>query len=346
MPVPFTIYNCGTGYNRSKSDIVARLNRDTSSPHIIHDGPGSGGFKPGGGHNPGGATTLGGLIGGSGVDANVASGVAAVKAAQRGGPVLVNMCGWSRGAVTCFKIASALAADRETAGIRVNIFAVDPVPGGSAFNNHMWRNIAVTANIGICAVVLAQHDRRNLFAPVYPKVTGPFTDVDIMPGDHSTIVEYKEGRSEAHELVYDMAKRFLRARGTLFNDNGLLSPLEILKRYALIAEHFDDYAQFAKGVSGKPKDRFKESRPIRDDQRRVVGKMLPVKPAFFLNEHHRETCRLLYPQTVSEIDLPMHLAFASERRNRWMPEFDRMNDDVVEHAKMLLFYIIQCQRSA
>ncbi len=343
MPTPFTIYNCGTGYNRSANDIVARLNRETASAHIIHDGPGSGGFVPGGGHNPGGKTTLGGLIGGSGVDANVASGVAAVKQSLLSGPILVNMCGWSRGAVTCFKIASALAEDPSTKNIKVNIFAVDPVPGGSAFNNDMWKKIAVTGNLGMCSVVLAQHDRRKLFAPVYPTVDGPFTDVDIMPGDHSTIVEYKEGRSEAHELVCDMAKRFLRARGTTFKDSSLLGPIDILRRYALIAEHFDDYAQFAKGVSGKPKDRFKSSRPIRDDKRKVVGQMLPVKPAFFINEHHRETCRTLYPQIVNEVDRPMRDAFADSRRHLWMTEFDRMSDDVSEHAKMTLFYIMSCR---
>ena len=345
MPTTFTVYNCGTGYNRDKNDIVARLNRDTQSPHFITDGPGSGGFMPFKGHNPGGKSTLGGLIGGSGVDSNVDAGLDAVKQAMRAGPIIVNMCGWSRGAVTCYKLANAMAADPVTAGIKVNIFAVDPVPGGSALNNHMWRNIGASANIGISAVVLAQHDRRSLFAPVYPTVDGPFTDVDIMPGDHSTIVEYKEGKAEAHELVYDMAKRFLRARGTQFADTSQLSAVDILRRYALIAEHFDDYAQFAKGVSGKPKDRFKEQRPIRNDQREVVGQMLPFKPAFFLNEHHRETCRTLYPYTVSEVDLPMKLAFSSERRDKWMREFDRMNDACVEQAKMLLFYITACGRA-
>ena len=340
MPTAFTIYNCGTGYNRSKNDVVARLSRVTASPQIIHDGPGSGGLVPFRGHNPGGATTLGGLIGGTGVDANVVSGVAAVKDALRSGPVLVNMCGWSRGAITCFKIANALAQDPVTSGVKVNIFAIDPVPGGSALNNHMWRNVAVSANLGMCNVVLAQHDRRSLFAPVYPTVNGPFTDVDIMPGDHSTIVEYKEGRSEAHQLVIDMAKRFLRARGTMFQDNALLSPLEILERYATIAEHFDDYAQFAKGVSGKPKDRFKGQRSIMSDQRTSMAKMLPVKPAFFLNEHHRETCRALFPRIVDEIDRPMQKAFADERRGTWLPEFDKMSDLVPAHAKMVLFYIL------
>ncbi len=343
MPVPFTIFNCGTGYNRNANDIVAQLNREAVSPHIIHDGPGSGGFAPFKGHNPGGASTLGGLVAGTGVDANVASGVAAVKAALASTPVLVNMCGWSRGAVTCFKIANALAEDPATRHIKVNIFAIDPVPGGSALNNHMWRNVALSGNIGMCAVVLAQHDRRSLFAPVYPTVTGPFTDVDIMPGDHSTIVEHKPGRSEAYELVYDMAKRFLRARGTKFRDDTQLEPLEILRRYALIAEHFDDYAQFAKGVSGKPKDRFTESRPIRDDQRKVIGQMLPFKPELFLNEHHREVCRSVYPRIVTEIDLPMREAFTHERRSQWLPEFNRMSDEVVEHAKMVLYYIARCR---
>jgi hypothetical protein len=139
-----------------------------------------------------------------------------------------------------------------------------------------------------------------------------------------------------------MAKRFLRGRGTQFGDNSLLGGNDILQRYATIAEHFDDYAQFAKGVSGKPKDRFKGERPVRDAQRRVVGKMLPVKPAFFLNEHHRETCRSVYPRIVDEIDRPMHQAFADDRRSVWMPEFDRMSDQVTSHAKMVLFYILAC----
>jgi hypothetical protein len=342
MPTPFTLYACGTGYNRSANDIVARLNRETVSSHVIFDGPGSGGFIPGRGHNPGGASTLGGLIAGSGVDANVGNAVAAVKQALAAGPILVNMCGWSRGAITCFKIANALHDDRATRGIKCNIFAIDPVPGGSALNNHMWRNIGVSANIGMCNVVLAQHDRRSLFAPVYPTVDGPFTDVDIMPGDHSTIVEYKEGRSEAHELVYDMVKRFLRGRGTQFGDSSLLGTDQILHLYATIAAHFDDYAQFAKGVSGKPKDRFKEERPIRDAQRKVVAKMLPFKPAFFLNEHHRETCREQYPRIVNEIDRPIHEAFAHDRRSIWLPDFNRMSDQVAEHAKMVLFYIASC----
>lgn len=139
-----------------------------------------------------------------------------------------------------------------------------------AIDNPMWRNIGTSADIGISVVFLAQHDGRKLFAPLYPAVDGPFTDAGILPGDHSTIVERKEGRPEAHELVFDGAQRFLHARGMQLADTTQLGEIEILRRYTLIAEPFGDDAQFAKGVSGKPgkpKDRFKEQRPIRNDRR-------------------------------------------------------------------------------
>jgi hypothetical protein len=41
----------------------------------------------------------------------------------------VNLCGWSRGAVTCIRIANALRKDLVTDHITCNIFAVDPVAG-------------------------------------------------------------------------------------------------------------------------------------------------------------------------------------------------------------------------
>lgn len=43
MQMKFTAYNCGTGYNRNANDVVAQLNRETISPHMITDGPGGGG---------------------------------------------------------------------------------------------------------------------------------------------------------------------------------------------------------------------------------------------------------------------------------------------------------------
>lgn len=341
MQLRYTVYNCGTGYNRNCNDVVAQLNRETVSLHLITDGPGGGGWTGG---NPGGASKLGGLIGGSGVDANVAAALEEI-GRHKVASMVLNMCGWSRGAVTCFKIARALWENPETRSIAVNIFAIDPVPGGSAFNNHMWRGIDVASNVRLCRVILSQHDRRSLFAPYIPPVTGPFMDVDLMPGDHSTIVEPHASRVEASELVKDMAKRFLSARGTVFGGSGLLSPQQILERYARIAETFDDYAQFAKGAPSKPDKRFLGERTWRDVNRKAVGKILPTKPAFFLNEHHRETCRGLYPNLVREIDLSPREAFFDRSRPSWLPDFDRMADEAPRHTVMTIFYIQTCQAS-
>ena len=342
MQMKFTAYNCGTGYNRNANDVVAQLNRETISPHMITDGPGGGG--PHG--QAGGAWKISGLLGGKGVDANVQTVVNYVRQLAGGAykDMVLNMCGWSRGAVTCVKIANVLNADRATSRIPVNIFAIDPVPGGSCINNHMWQSIDMTPNIRMCNVVLSQHDRRSLFAPYYPPVLGPFTDVDIMPGDHSTIVEAKPNRAEAHELVKDMAKRFLMARGTFFDSRALLTRPEILKRYALIAEHFDDYAHFAKGAKSDLEKRFRGDRTILDVNRQEMARMLPVKPQFFLNEHHRIVFQELFPNLTNEIDLPPERAFSLATRSAWMAEIDRMMDaDMVEQARMVFVYYGACE---
>jgi hypothetical protein len=133
MQLKFTAYNCGTGYNRNRNDVIAQLNRETISLHMITDGPGGGG--PYG--QAGGAWKVSGLLGGKGVDANVQTVVDKVRQLASGvASVVLNMCGWSRGAITCVKIANVLNADPHTSGIPVNIFAIDPVPGGSSLNNH------------------------------------------------------------------------------------------------------------------------------------------------------------------------------------------------------------------
>ena len=351
MQLRFTAYNCGTGYDRNRDDVVAQLNKETISAHMITDGVGSRWWQ------------VSGKLGGVGADANVEAVVSEVKRrASQIHSMVLNMCGWSRGAVTCIKIANKLYADPATSGISVNSFAIDPVPGGAAINNHMWQSIDMTGNIKMCSVVLSQHDRRSLFAPYYPPVLGPFTDVDIMPGDHSTIVEDHPGCSEAYELVKDMAKRFLMARGTVFKSNALLTPAEILKRYALIAEHFDDYAHLAKGAGTFFGSRFKGARPVKGvrpaddptspeaslaalgDKTQEIASLLPIKPRFFLNEHHRMVFQALFPNLTNEIDYPPERAFSIANHRAWSEEFMRlMESDMVEQFKMFLVYYLACQ---
>lgn len=337
MQLRFTVYNCGTAYHRNSRDIVPQLWRETASLCHINDGPGSTGNK---------LTNLPGMIAGKGVDANVDRAVAEIKRRHTVNSMVLNMTGWSRGAVTCFKIANKLYRDPDPKckKIKCNIYAIDPVPGGSILNNHMWRNIENTPNIGMCSAIYAQHDRRSLFSPYYPQIKGPFTDIDIMPGDHATIVEDKGRNREAHLLVKYLTKQFLINRGTVFHNKENLTDPEILSLYARVAEGFDDYAKFAKGA-GKDKNKYKGERVIRDDQNHSLGKMLPIKPSFFINAHHREVFQRHFPQLTNEIDLPINKAFAENRWNRVQAEYARLtNNDLFDHtAKLVTFFIMGCR---
>ncbi len=289
MQLRYTVYNCGTGFNRNSRDIIPQLWRETHSLNMINDGPGSTGLF---------VTRGPGLAAGVGVDANVNRSVEEIKRRNTVNSMVLNMVGWSRGAVTCFKIANALDKDNSTQNITVNIYGIDPVPGGTFINDHMWRDIDVTPNIGMCSAIFAQHDRRNLFSPYYPAVRGPFTDIDIMPGNHSDLVMDKGKNREAHQLVKHLAKQFLISRGTVFSNKTLLSDIEILNKYAAIIENFDDYAKGKR----KFRNRFKGKRKIKNDKGDSLGTMLPVKPPFFINGHHREVFQRHFSCLANAID--------------------------------------------
>jgi hypothetical protein len=151
------------------------------------------------------------------------------------------------------------------------------------------------------------------------------------------------------------------ARGTVFKSNTLLTPAEILKRYALIAEHFDDYAHVAKGAGMFFGSRFEGARSIKGvkpfddpkspeailarlgDKRQEIAKLLPVKPQFFLNEHHRMVFQQLFPALTNEIDYPPEKAFSITNHRAWSEEFIRlMESGMVEQFKMCLTYYMAC----
>ncbi len=99
----------------------------------------------------------------------------------------VNLIGWSRGAVTCIMIANAIAADPDLKGIRVRIFAVDPVPGGlnQAFYSSMT---SLPRCVDEYFGVYARDEVSRNFSPVIPK-TKMSTSVTLlpMPGMHATV---------------------------------------------------------------------------------------------------------------------------------------------------------------
>jgi uncharacterized membrane protein len=345
MSFVYTVFNCGTNFHRNSPDVVAKLWKLTpQSECMINDGVGSGSWKPnllGGRSNPGGASKIGGLLFGVGMDANVEGTIQTITALKPL-PRIVNMVGWSRGGVTCAKIANMMwRMGPPLSLIAVNIYAIDPVPGSNSGGGHMWKNIEINQNVRYYHAMLSQHDKRGLddfFEPTYPSFNGSTKiDVDIMPGTHSSILVFKgKGNQENAELVYGLAYRFLKSHGSRVNAGAFLTNNEILLRYAAIQENFAVYTK----LKGKQLLQINElKRNVMDSSKTMVGGLSMGKPGFFINEHHRETFRFNYPSLTNEIDSdPPAEPFADSTASYWGRELDRLMVDCVPQAKQVLLY--------
>jgi hypothetical protein len=295
------------------------LFRATTSLKFHTEGVGSGGIKRGfrGHHNPGGKNTLRGLVSGVGTDANVVAALGKIREQlDRKRPITrVNLCGWSRGAVTCFKIAHAMWGkgphrdvahgmwskgnrDQKMRNLPVYIFAFDPVPGSNPSSSHMWRHISLKDNVKECVVIVAQHERRCEFAPALPDDGGRCT-VDVMPGNHRSILQLRESGSNAaaYYVNLDRCAKFLERHGTSLSYRTRLSDAQVVRSYSQMLLNWDRYMKRAqlRLADRTLKNLDGTERPI---------KLTGARPDFFVNEHHhRETFRKLYPHLTTELDM-------------------------------------------
>ncbi|MEO1616442.1 MAG: hypothetical protein AAFV88_11370 [Planctomycetota bacterium] len=340
----FTIFNCGTGYHRGKRDVVVRLYELTSSHKFINDGPGSRGNM---------VTNKPGQIAGVGVGTNVSRALRAIEEHyerySRNRQLIVNLAGWSRGAITCLKIANRLYLKHNQLSrmVRFNIYGIDPVPGGgvtpgaNVVNNPMWRKLKTTPNIKTCSLIYAQHDNtgmfRELFLPYVPQMRHSYTEteVEVMPGNHSEMVEQSERNPEAHNLVMNLAKKFLSERGTNFRDNTQLGDDDILDKYATI---YDGYRR----IGGKARER--KMIGIKKKSKRTDFVLRPNKPPFFINWQHREVFTQRFPHVAQEIDRStrgQHTQRA-ETRGALQQDFRRLNSPQYRRTHEIVHdYLIQ-----
>ena len=104
---------------------------------------------------------------------------------------IVNIVGWSRGGVTCLKIANLL--NEVLPQLNVNIFAYDPVPGEDP-SKHDADTRTITPNVKSYFAVLALNERHGNFACIGPDliINNAANDAWIeflpMPGNHSDVV--------------------------------------------------------------------------------------------------------------------------------------------------------------
>lgn len=321
----FTIYNCGTAFNRNNrtelvADLAARTCGEEGENWIVNAGPGSnpeanleyfgkdqetgiygihhltpqarpGTFNPITKKKKNWLTRTSGIWGmatGSGWEDNVKSTLHHIDGLNAIGrlPETINMAGWSRGAVTCHMIANALYKKYRT--IKVNIFALDPVPGLGQWRKHRTR---IDHNVKHYAVVYQEDERRGSFKAVvvtHDKSTR-FT-IYNMPGEHSTGVQGNKtiygGNIDMAVLVQDLAEKFLTEHGTNIRNRLGLSDQQSLEHYAKVRENILRYRVDTKGFWGGKVDKH---------QRKVQAGLGSASHEFFINEHHDQLFLKRYP---------------------------------------------------
>ncbi len=163
---------------------------------------------------------------GLGVQENVANIKQIVKylIANNRTPTAINMIGWSRGAVTCFRAASELWRDATVGAstIPINIFAVDPVAGDSADKADVdplaTQGSVLYPNVRFMVATLALNENRKTFSPktqAKMQVADPNRTQSVFlhfPGVHSDVAKWS---SEPGFVVFDLCARFLYNFGTI-----------------------------------------------------------------------------------------------------------------------------------
>lgn len=328
----FTIFCHGTASHRDREDgeIISHFGRamppsDEYRTFLILDGPGAtgkstrmagtfnwatrnrekkssfGNKEMGDGSS---SNKVGGLILGSGWDDNVRHAIVTI-ANLDSLPHTVNLIGWSRGAVTCLKIANALFDPSTTEGlfrqINVNIFAVDPVAGNDAGIDEDTRQ--VNSNVRNYIGALAQDEQRGGFRAQdlnrIQVVNGAQSNVVLLPfpGHHSTLVRIKNGVDEVPKIIFHLAYKFLTHFGTRFPDPGIV-------QHFTLPQIVDLYAQI------KLKRKVYHGTRNRGLFNRVQGGLVERSfkhdvskytkhSKYFLNDHHRSSFKSAFPMVYN-----------------------------------------------
>jgi hypothetical protein len=309
MPQVFTIYNCGTSHNRQNLDeTVANLASRTLGAEnrdwMVNDGPGS--FSTGAtgsssayarglanqAHTPGTCDPVSGrkegsclaiakgVVTGEGWAHNVAHTMALLNATMDL-PSVINMAGWSRGAITSFMIAHALNENPRTRSIEVNIFAFDPVPGPGNF--HDPHKVTLPPNVRTYSAVVQEDERRNIMRPalITPE-EAPGAKFYYMPGSHCTPVF--RTKNEVGLIAAFLAHKFLQKHGTRLKEPIQLTARDLCELYAKIrleiVSYRKDHGGFLQvlGVHArKAPNNFQDT-------------------AYFINDHHERQFRKAFPE--------------------------------------------------
>jgi hypothetical protein len=317
MPRVFTVYNCGTNFNRERTDeVIANLAARTEGAEnrdwMITDGVGS---TPS--SNPLGkmpilaqprqtsrgwkdadapwTARLKGITEGYGWEENVDHAVEVIQAIAMGSnpdwtrgittPAAINMAGWSRGAITCHMLAHALAVHPYLKTIPVNIFAFDPVPGPGNFKAEQ---VSLPSNVNHCSAVVMEDECRQVMKPVTfdlgaDEKSGKRFKTIPMPGAHNTAVLW--ARSEVGTIGAALAHQFLTRHGTRLRNPLILTDVQYCELYAKVRMDLLKYR--------KMKGSALQRRLLGTQARNVANNFRDT--SYFINAHHARKFQKAFP---------------------------------------------------
>lgn len=209
----------------------------------------------------------------------------------------INMIGWSRGAVTCLRMANWIK-EFLGPGFEINIFAVDPVAGLDA-GARLQDTYYVPDNVKNYVGILALDDMRGDFKPqdlsrlVIQNCMATNLAMLPFPGVHNTPVLMKSSKlPEVTKVVRELAYRFLTVCGSQFKiHEPVYSQIDCCRLYAAMMLKRSEYAKLGKGFKNSLMGGLMD-RSVKTEVQGYVA----ADSKFFVNEHHRQCFQMAYPE--------------------------------------------------
>ncbi|MDP3083683.1 MAG: hypothetical protein Q8N44_08335 [Rubrivivax sp.] len=218
----------------------------------------------------------------------------------------VNLVGWSRGAVTCMRIANLMYEVFKTE-VNCNIFAVDPVAGADA-GEEMADTQVLESNVNRYVGILAMHEMRSTFKPQdWSRVRAPSTECIFlpMPGVHNAQV-IPGTPPDAAYITRNLAAGLLSAWGTPVNSTPyghLCSTTDMSIAYARLVLSLSEHKSYeTKSIGGRIGG---GTTSLRRRDFATHSKMDTYtrggKESYWINEHHRACFADAFPQAYAAI---------------------------------------------
>jgi hypothetical protein len=340
---PLTVFAFGTGEDRhmKSQNVISKFSRACSGPKIVADGPDLLGKKV--------------LPNTQDIVDNILEKLKTDSSTE--GPLCVNLTGFSRGAITCIRVANELKKIKESTKdenlrsklerLELNLFLIDPVAGLGEKKGKEGR--VIPENVKNCVVVIQTDEMRREFKPQDRSrliVLEPEkTNITFLPlyGNHSDSTKTKNlNMTGSPGLIWQTLFQFMTKNGTVF-EHGMpemafksgisvsekvvpvVNPSDLLKLYEKLHREREAFLSSGKKFKFADSVMFRRTRSMNAELEFYVK-----DSSIFANVLERELMKLVYPrvfnylfeQNVSDTRFPSHSDLGALNA-----EFEKLKDN-------------------